>query len=163
MADAGPTEQTTGPQGQRNDCGNCIRLCFKRTTGLWTCPLCKGRDFEQLETAYRHVNRSHPGCKARTRALCTAEKALEHRRRVSVHTSRRYLVRKRESPPASSAAAEKPSSNSKAQNFVASSKSPKEKPRYDIYTCTDIIGLVQKKDLLLRCKKRCIQGGKSRR
>jgi hypothetical protein len=160
MADAGPTEQTTGPQGQRNDSGNCIRLGFKRTTGLWTCPLCKGREFEQLQTAYRHVNRSHPVCKARTRALCTAEKALEHRRRVSVHTSRRYLVRKTESSPTSSAAAEKPSSNSKAQNSVASSKSPEEKPRYGIYTC---IGLVQKKDLLLRCKKRCIQGGKSRR
>jgi hypothetical protein len=101
-----PKKQQKPPPPAVNDSedADCfVKLKKLRDSDQWTCTSCEGSSFSKLKTAHKHVSREHPGKKARSRPIKTGPKLLEHKRRVSVQTSRRHLVKKRmsmsQSPP----------------------------------------------------------------
>jgi uncharacterized C2H2 Zn-finger protein len=133
---------------------SCIRLSFSKVTRCWLCPCCKSISFKTQQTAYKHVNRYHPGHHARTRTVRTDEKLKAHKRRISVQTSRRYLVKKRSASPPSQDAASNPTSPH------AAGETDEEKMRFGVYTCT---GKVFKEGAVVRCQLKSIDsdGGDS--
>ena len=93
-----PKKQQKPPPPAVNDSedADCfVRLKKLRNSDQWTCTSCKGSSFSKLKSAHKHVSREHPGKKARSRPVKTGLKLLEHKRKVSVQTSRRHLVKKR--------------------------------------------------------------------
>eukprot|EP00243_Klebsormidium_subtile_P011563 TRINITY_DN6599_c0_g1_i3.p1 TRINITY_DN6599_c0_g1~~TRINITY_DN6599_c0_g1_i3.p1 ORF type:complete len:329 (+),score=5.93 TRINITY_DN6599_c0_g1_i3:77-1063(+) len=69
---------------------------IRLSQGAWACELCPGQTCKSRDTAYKHVQRSHRGCKARTKAKLRTQVAAErHAKKLSVQSSRRYRAKQR--------------------------------------------------------------------
>jgi hypothetical protein len=137
--------------------------CFVKLKKLqdldqWTCTSCKGSFFSKLNTAHKHVSKEHPGEKARSRPIKTGLKLLEYKRKVSVQTSRRHLVKERmsilqslpsfdEGRKPSTKFAEPPRLNALSENGQNA---------YGIFTCT---ALARRGATPERCRMKSINSG----
>lgn len=71
-----------------------VRIRFRQ--GAWACDKCPKQTFKSRDTAYKHVQRTHKGSKACTKAKLRTEEAAErHVKRLSVQSSRRYRAKQR--------------------------------------------------------------------
>lgn len=63
---------------------------IRPSQGAWVCELCPGQILKSRNTAYKHVQRTHKGFKARTKARERAQDAAKrHAKKLSVKSSRR--------------------------------------------------------------------------
>lgn len=156
-----PKKQQKPPPPAVNDSedADCfVKLKKLRDSDQWTCTSCKGSSFSKLKTAHKHVSREHPGKKARSRPIKTGLKLLEHKRKVSVQTSRRHLVKKRmsmsQSPPSFDEGRKSSTEFEEPPRQDALSENGQN--AYGIFTCT---ALVRRGATTERCRMKSINSG----
>lgn len=137
------------------DAQEFIRL-KELSTGAWACTSCAGSSFKKLKTAHKHVRRSHPGMKARSKPFKTGVKLDEHRKKVSVQTSRRHLVKKRALQLLALSTVDNIKASSAASTNEAVTKCIPGGLNYGTFTCT---GLVRRANVIGRCRTKVIASG----
>lgn len=149
-----PKEQKRPPSSATEDTEDYVRL-KELTTGGWACTSCQGSCFKKLKTAHKHVSRDHPGKKSRSKPFKIGIKLQEHKKRVSVQTSRRHLVKKRALQLLSGNTVDNDTSSAASSAKQAVAQLNSGGLNYGTYTCT---GLVRRGDSIQRCRTKAIAG-----
>lgn len=146
-----PKGQKRLPASTTEDAEAYIRL-KELATGGWTCTSCPGSCFKKLKTAHKHVSRDHPGKKSRSKPFKTGLKLQEHRKKVSVQTSRRHLVKKRVLRLLNENTADSETTSAASAKQAVTQLNPGGL-NYGTYTCT---GLVRRGNVIGRCRTKVI-------